>query len=645
MKHSMRPGDIHRLPVESVAKSVRWLSARWIASIAIMVSALQAQSLENRIAKIRELVPPKMRPERIPSAGERLNAVLDQTRTRLRTISSDPAVAAVTIQEERSKLAVLNEAYETAFSSIEAKLRRANLPQPVLTERLAKWHTFTANYRKRMAASLADFDRVSQAAGGHDSYWVRSEAEKLRAGLGVASSSRITGVVDHATSKLQPHAATTAILPPEVTDPPTPDDLAANTAVVLTPDIVAEAASLGNSPAALFAYVYNNIQFVPYYMLVQNAESVFWSGKGNDADQATLLIALLRASGIPARYAAGYINVPVADAINWLGVKDKPTASEFLNLNTIVTDQGSSFQILHVWVEAWLNTPRGNAWVPMTPSIKQQTFQPGIILPEPVFNRTQFLSSVQTQLSSEIYTAQLLAAFQQAHPGQDFSALPYTGTITPLAGDTLPSFPYPPTQVSLRGSSLQYHTIGVLMGLGNTLYFSQSVSMPQVSTTSLTVGFTAATANDQSIINTYGGLANTPAGMVNLLPQLLVNEQVVATGNVPISYGAGIVLEVTHTESYATNPSGSYEHSLTVGENAAVTVGYNQISEPLVASRMDALLSEESTATSDEVARELVSIAGLRYFQRVEIEKQRVFNPLQIATPCRFLKSAPPPPP
>ena len=599
---------------------------------------LAAQSLDARITRIRERVAPKIRPDRVPSAGERLSEVLDQTRTTLRNISSDPGAAAAAIREERGKLAVLNEAYETEFSTIEAKLRRANLPPAVLADKLAKWHAFTVNYRQRMAASLASFDRVSQSASSHDSAWLRDAVEKLRAGLGTESRSRITEVADRPRSKLQAHSAPVTILPPEATDPPTSDDLAADTTVVLSPDIVAQAKSLGNSPAALFAYVYNNIQFVPYYMSVQNSESALWSGKGNDADQATLLIALLRAAGIPARYASGYINVPVADAISWLGVKDKATAFEFLNFNTIVTDQGSSFNILHVWAEVWLNTPRGNAWVPMTPSIKRQTFQPGIVIPEPAFDRAKFLSSVQTRLSSEIYAAQVLAAFQQAYPGQDFSAMPYTGTITPLSGDTLPSFPYPPLRISARGSSLPGHTIGVLMGAGNTQYFSSTVSMPQVSSTSLTIGFIPATANDQSIINKFGGLANTPAGMVNLFPQLLVNEQVVATGTVEISYGSEFVLRVIHTESYATSPTDVLNHGVVAGDNIAITVGYNQISEPLIASRMDALLSQLPTADPNLVSRELVAIAGLRYFERVEQEKQRVFTPLQIASPLPFVE-------
>lgn len=587
-----------------------------------------SQSVDQRISDLRQNVT-KIRPDRVPSAAERLSTVLDQTRASLANLSLDPAAAVETVREQRRNMAVLDEAYQREFLNIESKLRGAGLPEPLLAGKLAAWQAFTANYKARMAATLRSFDEVIGAASAHDGAWLHSHANKLIASLGSRGPSRVTGVMDRAPGKLTPRAEA-AKAQSVANGPPTPDDLAASGAVVLSPDIVACAKSLGNSPATLFNYVYNNIQYAPYYMLVQSSEAVFWSGRGNDADQATLLIALLRAAGIPARYVAGYFNMPVADAINWLGVKDQATAEVWLNSGTIFTNQGTTFNVRNVWVEAWLNTGSGNAWMPMTPSIKQQTVQPGVTFPEPVFDRTQFLSSVNERLASEVYAQQLLTTFQQAHPGVDFSSAAYTSTIVPQSGDSLPAFPYTPTQIVAIGSTLPTSTIEILMGSSGELDFDQTLAMPSVSTSSVTVGFIAATTNDQAIINRFGGLANVPAGMVNLLPQLLVNEQVVATGTVPLPYGEDLVLQVRHTLPYSSSPDEEDDHSIIVGENAAVTVGFYQISEQLVASRMDFMLSQMTTATPDVISRELVSVAGLRYFQRVELEKNRVFLPLQI---------------
>jgi hypothetical protein len=56
---------------------------------------------------------------------------------------------------------------------------------------------------------------------------------------------------------------------------------------VLSPDIRSLAAALGNSPAALYAHMYNYIRWIPYLMAMQNSEAVLWSGRGSDADHTS----------------------------------------------------------------------------------------------------------------------------------------------------------------------------------------------------------------------------------------------------------------------------------------------------------------------------------------------------------------------
>ena len=590
---------------------------------------------DNRLVELSRLAAPRFENNRVPSAGERLGQALGQTQARLewleaRVRQGDATVDVPgTLREERQKLLALDEAFRTEFTRIESRLKAAGVPADVLAEKLKTWHEFTGNYRERMTAAQGAFDRVCRAGAGKD------ELAKLRELLGGdAVTERPSRIADSNAPRLSPRLAPSTTAPALATDPPTPDDLAQTKTVLLAQDIVAKAAAYGKSPSALFAYVYNEIQFAPYYMLVQNSESVLWSGKGNDADQATLLIALLRASGIPARYVMGHIPVPVADAINWTGAKDVGGATLFLNLNTVASNQGIAFDVLHVWVEAWLPTPAGNAWIPMTPSIKHQTFQAGLSLARPVFDRTAFLSSVQTPLASEVYAGELQAAFQKAYPGHDFSELPYAGTITPISATALPAFPYTPTKINTRASSLPEHTMGITLTSGKTTILSASLNMPEVSQTAITMGFIAASQHDQQIIDSFGGLANTPVGMVNLLPQVLLDGVVMSTGS-QVSYGGVLALTVTHTEPFATS-SDSYQHNITAGEDVGFTLGYNQISEPLIASRVDRIESEIPTASPEVVSREILSLAGLRYFQRIETEKQRVFLPLQIVPVLPF---------
>ncbi|MGE0681464.1 MAG: PKD domain-containing protein [Candidatus Binatia bacterium] len=69
--------------------------------------------------------------------------------------------------------------------------------------------------------------------------------------------------------------------------------------------IIEKAQELGNDPSLIFAFVRDEISYESYRGSLRGARGTLWSKAGNALDQASLLIALLRASGIPARYAQG----------------------------------------------------------------------------------------------------------------------------------------------------------------------------------------------------------------------------------------------------------------------------------------------------------------------------------------------------
>lgn len=71
------------------------------------------------------------------------------------------------------------------------------------------------------------------------------------------------------------------------------------------PYLVGKATELGNDPQRIFAFVRDTIGFESYVGSLRGARGALWSNAGNALDQASLLVALLRISGIPARYAQG----------------------------------------------------------------------------------------------------------------------------------------------------------------------------------------------------------------------------------------------------------------------------------------------------------------------------------------------------
>ena len=172
---------------------------------------------------------------------------------------------------------------------------------------------------------------------------------------------------------------------------PTPEELAPNEDVQITPAIQAKAASLGNQPLKIYDWVRNNVEFVPTYGSVQGSQMTLDSLRGNAFDIASLLIALLRSAGVGARYVMGTAEVPVASVMNWTGgAETAQVAQQILgqggipNVGLIRGSTLTHIRLEHVWVEAFIDyVPsrgavhvQGDTWVPMDASFKLNTFTP-----------------------------------------------------------------------------------------------------------------------------------------------------------------------------------------------------------------------------------------------------------------------------
>jgi len=160
----------------------------------------------------------------------------------------------------------------------------------------------------------------------------------------------------------------------------TPDPNLASTPDANTTDqfIVDKAQELGNDPNAIFAFVRDEIGYESYQGSLRGSRGTLWSNGGNALDQASLLIALLRASGTPARYAQGTLSDPLSQEL---------ILSMFPNQTRIVgcppddverADPANDPQLLtetreHYWVQADL----GGGFVHLDPTFKSaQVDQP-----------------------------------------------------------------------------------------------------------------------------------------------------------------------------------------------------------------------------------------------------------------------------
>ncbi|WP_164731227.1 transglutaminase-like domain-containing protein [Entomomonas moraniae] len=176
-----------------------------------------------------------------------------------------------------------------------------------------------------------------------------------------------------------------------------PEYIASANETEITDDILAKAKELANSPVKIYEWVRNNVEWQPTWGGQQTADMTLDVRRGNAMDISTLMIALLRAAKIPARYVHGTVDIPVDNFINMAGdFENVNAAMDFVSAGgipvTSVTVGGkiAKVRIEHVWVEAAVPyyPSRGakpvsarnpiDSWIPLDGSYKQYEYLQGI---------------------------------------------------------------------------------------------------------------------------------------------------------------------------------------------------------------------------------------------------------------------------
>jgi RHS repeat-associated protein len=292
------------------------------------------------------------------------------------------------------------------------------------------------------------------------------------------------------------------------------------------PDIQALAAELEFSPVKIYSWVKNNIEFEPYYGSVKGAVATLKSGRGGATDQASLLIALLRASNIPARYVKGEISFDTGDMRypNWLGVKTFIAAINRLLVGNHPSTSAEN-KFVHVWAEAcvpydnYRGTGSDNSgfnWIPLDASFKEMAFTEGPTINDVAggfdFDYSGYLSDRTTVMPHEALINQMEGSLggPLVHGGG------YRGKILRQEIEILPStLPYKVlafkqwdgTTESEVSALPQAHRVQVEYSIKNSsgtpLVPMLVMDMPELVNGRLTLSFKGATTADQTQIENW----------------------------------------------------------------------------------------------------------------------------------------------
>jgi transglutaminase-like putative cysteine protease len=457
--------------------------------------------------------------------------------------------------------------------------------------------------------------------------------------------------------------------PVEASAPPASEDLAETIEVQFTPEITQLAADLEHNPVKIYNWVHNNIEFMPTWGSIQGAQQCLMTRSGNSFDTASVLIALLRVSGIPARYQMGTIEVPIAQFLNWSGGFTDPdaAASMFASSGTpsVVrrVDQAGnavSVKLEHVWVTAFVDyvpsrgaiQKSGDSWIELDPSFKQhdlsrrpdmqeafdfdlEDFAARIAAAAQVDPATGSITGVSRQLVDqemdllENQSAELLATFpgaavqefQEAQGAVILSHLPI------LAG----TFPY---RVLARSSS--FSELPAPMRHGVSFWIDDlelySGSLPELAGKRMSLSFVAAAEPDRAVLesfvpqdpNTLEDLpVSLPAYLVQMRPELRIHGRSMGSGTAA-PLGQERILRIQFSAPTVSTPeivntidTGEY---LIIGLNLA-GISDAQIQEHIaLASSVQSAISQGQGSTPDphELFEAVLSPALLLWFVQVD---------------------------
>ncbi len=372
-----------------------------------------------------------------------------------------------------------------------------------------------------------------------------------------------------------------------------PEDTQSTPEAPISPEIAELAKSLKWNPVLIYEWVKNNVETEWYWGSMKGAEETLHQKSGNDADQAALLVALLRASNFPTRYVRGTIQFfpDIEKAKNLTGIDDPLKIAAFFQkvgipFKPVIAGGGiANFQIEHIWVESQIPYSNyrgaviddmGKVWLALDTSIKPSGYTyntPPDILANLSLNtlRDDYLAAVQSSTPLEFLKTKSEAYLNANLPGKSYQDLLASKALTPEVLNILPSsLQFSQTAITSEyqklPEELKQKVIFTATTSSGSQLFTITLDAGLLSNKSVTISYEPETVEDQQIIDSFGGLNNTPAYLVRLRPVLKVGGErlVVATDGLPMGTDYILSLELISPNGSEKSTSSQITGNLTV---------------------------------------------------------------------------------
>ena len=439
-------------------------------------------------------------------------------------------------------------------------------------------------------------------------------------------------------------------------------DLELTNDAFINDEIRAEFEELGTT-LDIYQYIRNNYAPEFYFGSRKGSVGAFAEKAGNDYDLSSLLIAVLRDRGIPARYAKGEIEITADQAKKWTAVDDINVALRIIcslgiPATGIISADGeiTKVRMEHVWTEAYVpytdyrgtgNNSGKSMWIPLDPSFKEMHYEDGVKLTE----ISDYISDADNKITADTEVfGENIGVLADADPensalikymlengygeatmaeafggrtivSQDLGYLPMTLPYRAYeSADTFDDIPASLTDTlnfRLYGSSAFGRDYSGSDSINYTFYG------PDVYGKRIVLNYVPATETDEKVLEEYGNIFSAPAYLVKLRPQLVIDGVVVAEGSViNAGYSQRYTINI-HNPSPRNNDS-DVSNNIVAGGMYCVAIDYGTIPSSVLeksAAYIDAMkatVSEDNIYT-EAVMGEMLHAVAMSYFGQLDI--------------------------
>lgn len=428
------------------------------------------------------------------------------------------------------------------------------------------------------------------------------------------------------------------------------DYLAAGDEVTFSRAIQNKADALNNNPLSILNFVRNNVTYIPYYGSKKGSDATLVERAGNDTDKASLLIAMLRYSSIPARYRQVDAKMDIGTVTDLLGVKSAQAAAQVLSLEQIpyILYQDSEynplfFVIEHTYVEAYIpygysrganiNDGGVSQWVPMDPSVNAYYYEQPIDtvsrMTDNGFTIQQFFDDYLNAGSSTLEPFDAFKNQATTYLATGSNTSTYDNALTKSYSDDknltlIPgSLPY---EVAANLNTYDYipssmrHTIEFTVkdDQENTV-LNHAAYVSDLADKELLMTYVPATQNDQDTLDTFDTIYDVvPLSLVAVKPAITVNgtSTVIGSASTTLGQAQSYTMEFDAPTrviggSITSNNVETVNRDVITGNTDAIALNTDRVTPP-------ELRPQEDTQTTSFVNNQVLYKAGVDFLYRLE---------------------------